>query len=95
MVSTLDVDEMGGSKELFDVWCGLAVLAFESGSDQVLEAATASMRAIIHKLGRHQDDIVQLLKIEEIASLCQRAAQCQHDQSKVNLLQVIHTCRAH
>ena len=91
MVSTLDIEEMGGSKQLFDIWCGLAVLAFENSnnSDQVLEAATSSMRAIIHKLARHQDDIVQLLKMEEIALLCQRTTQCQHDQSKVNLLQVV------
>ncbi len=91
MVMAFDVEDMGGSKELFDIWCSLAVVAFQGDkSDQMLAAATASMRAIIRKLSFHKD-IVNLLKIEDIALLCQRVADCTQPQSKVNLLQVLGT----
>ena len=52
----MTVEEMGGSKTLFDIWCNLGRVAFESNhiSDQLLEAATTSMRAIIQKLLLHQ-----------------------------------------
>ena len=66
IVTAFNVEEVGGGKELFDVWCNLAVLAFQEGqkSDQVLEAATTSMRAIIRKLSLHNDDmVVALLKV--------------------------------
>lgn len=91
MVMAFDVEDMGGSKELFDIWCGLAVVAFQGGKpDQMLAAATSSMRAIIRKLSYHKD-IVNLLKIEDIALLCQRVTDCTQPQSKVNLLQVLGT----
>lgn len=91
LVMAFEVDEMGGSKELFDIWCGLAVLTFEGNrSDEMMAAATASMRAIIRKLSFHKD-IVNLLKLEDIALLCQRVAECVQPQSKVNLLQVLGT----
>lgn len=86
-----DVDEIGGSKALFDIWCGLAVLTFQGEkSEQGLASATASMRSIIKKLSFHKD-IVNLLKLEDISLLCQRVLECTQPQSKVNLLQVLGT----
>lgn len=91
MVMALEVEEMGGSKELFDIWCGLAVLAFQGEiPDQTLAAATASMRAIIRKLACNRD-VVNLFKVEDIALLCQRVTACTEPQSKVNLLQILGT----
>ncbi|XP_057379053.1 HEAT repeat-containing protein 3-like [Daphnia carinata] len=90
MVMAFDVEDMGGSKELFDIWCSLAVVAFQGDkSDQMLAAATASMRAIIRKLSFHKD-IVNLLKLEDITLICQRVEYCQ-PQSKVNVLQILGT----
>lgn len=90
IVMAFEVEDMGGSKELFDIWCGLAVLAFQGDkSEQMLESATASMRAIIRKLSFHKD-IVNLLKLEDITLLCQRVDCCQ-PQSKVNVLQILGT----
>lgn len=94
IVTAFNVEEVGGGKELFDVWCNLAILAFQEGqkSDQVLEAATTSMRAIIRKLSLHNDDmVVSLLKVDDIAVLCQKVAVCLQTQSKVNLLQILGT----
>ena len=91
MVVAFDVEEIGGSKELFDIWCGLAILTFQGDkADQGLASATASMRAIIRKLSSHKD-IVNLLKLEDISILCQRVLECNQPQSKVNLLQVLGT----
>lgn len=91
MVMVFEVDDIGGSKDLFDIWCGLAVVAFQgSKSEQMLGSATASMRAIIRKLSYHKD-IVNLLKLEDITLLCQRVVDCSHPQSKVNLLQILGT----
>lgn len=90
IVMAFEVEDMGGSKELFDIWCGLAVLAFQGDkSEQMLESATASMRAIIRKLSFHKD-IVNLLKLEDITLLCKRVDCCQ-PQSKVNVLQILGT----
>lgn len=94
IVSAFNVEEVGGGKELFDVWCNLAMLGFQEGekSDQVLEAATTSMRAIIRKLSMHNDDmVVALLKVDDIAVLCQKMEVCLQTQSKVNLLQILGT----
>ena len=94
IVTAFNVEEVGGGKELFDVWCNLAVLAFQEGqkSDQVLEAATTSMRAIIRKLSLHNDDmVVALLKVDDISVLCQKVEVCSQTQSKVNLLQILGT----
>ena len=90
---SLRVEEMGGSKELFDIWCNLGRVAFHSNgkSDQVLEAATTSMRAIIQKLLLHHNDIVQLMKAEDVATLCQQLNNCTEPRAKVNLVQILGT----
>lgn len=91
LVSHFDVEEMGGGKELFYIWCGLAVLAFQGEkSAQVFEAATACMRSIMRKLSPFQD-IVQLLKVDDVGILCQRVVDCSLSQPKANLIQILGT----
>ncbi len=89
----MTVEEMGGSKTLFDIWCNLGRVAFESNhiSDQLLEAATTSMRAIIQKLLLHHNDVVHLMKIDDIGVLCQQLTSCTEPLSKVNLVQILGT----
>ena len=89
----LNVEEMAGHKGLFDIWCNLGRVAFEGSekSDQVLEAATTSMRAIIQKLLLQHGDIIDLLKVEDVAVLCGKVKNCSEPRSKVNLLQILGT----
>lgn len=93
LATSLSVDEMGGSKQLFDIWCNLGRVAFQSPcrSQQILEAATTSMRSIIHKFVELDSDIVHLIKVDDVAVLCQQLQTCTEPRSKVNMIQVLGT----
>ena len=87
LVTSLEVEEMGGAPNLYAMWCSLGAVAFQgscllNGNGALLEAATTSMRAILHRLTRH-DAVLHQLKMEDIVLLCQRLTQCNQPESKV------------
>jgi len=90
LVTSLNIEEMGGVAYIFEIWCSLGIMTFQAdNSDQVLEAATTSMRAIIHKLALQNHDIIGRCRSEDINNLCQKIANCSQAESKVNFLQII------
>jgi len=90
LVTCFNIDEMGGVAELFEIWCSLGVMTFQGvNSDQVTEAATTSMQAILRKLAQHNHDVVSRFQVDDVTNLCQKMTTCNQPESKVNFLQIV------
>lgn len=68
LISALDIQDIGGAQELFRIWSETSVLVFKSTDEdcQVLEAASAAMRAALQKFAQTSPEHPYEVQLQDI-----------------------------
>ncbi|XP_053391759.1 HEAT repeat-containing protein 3-like [Mercenaria mercenaria] len=94
LVSSLDTEALGGCQKLYTVWQGLLQLSTSQKSieeEEVLEAVTAAMRAVIQKLAEADPSKFQAVQPVDLQFMYEMSTKCQWPEVRVNAIRIVST----
>ncbi|XP_067004032.2 HEAT repeat-containing protein 3 [Anabrus simplex] len=94
ILSALDVDDLGGPSNLYKMWVSIGNLVFKQANPsdtELLEAATAAMRAALEKLAKVKSDLFGQLQESDIQLLFNGEQQCSDANVRANLIRIVGT----
>ncbi|KAK2577271.1 hypothetical protein KPH14_003408 [Odynerus spinipes] len=91
-ISSLDIDTLGGAENLYSIWCQIGTVVFKEANMndiELLESATAAMRATLQKLTEVQAKPFSKLTLSDIQPMLNGERQCSNANIRVNLIRIL------
>lgn len=98
LVSSLELEVLGGLDNLHTVWQGLVQLTatkHDGDRDGLLEAVTSAMRAVAHKLAEHESPKLFEVTSDDLQFLYEMGQQCSCPDVRVNAIRIVATFGTH
>ncbi|XP_012263420.2 HEAT repeat-containing protein 3 [Athalia rosae] len=92
LISSLDVDGLGGVDNLYRMWVEIGKVVFKEANPndiELLESATAAMRAALQKLVEIHADVFSQLKMIDVHVMLNGEQQCSNPNVRVNLVRIL------
>lgn len=92
LLAVMDMEELGGSNDLYNMWLETTKLVFEKTKAddlQLLEAATSVMRAAVQRLAAAKAMQFSTLSENDLQMLLQGASECKDAHVKANLIRIV------
>lgn len=92
LLSNLEIDAFGGVDNLYRKWLEIGTIAFKdvtSTNIELLEAATAAMRAILQQLTEIRANVFKQLTIDDFQPMLNGVRQCSNASVRVNLIRML------
>ncbi|XP_034236433.1 HEAT repeat-containing protein 3 [Thrips palmi] len=92
LLAVMDLEELGGSNDLYNMWLETTKLVFEKTKAddlQLLEAATSVMRAAVLRLAEAKATQFSTLTENDLKMLLQCESQCEHANVRANLIRIV------
>ncbi|XP_046602847.1 HEAT repeat-containing protein 3 [Neodiprion virginianus] len=92
LISTLDVDGLGGVENLYRMWVEIGNVVFKEADQNdiaLLESATAAMRAALQKLVEVRANVFSQLSMFDIQVMLNGEQQCPNPNVRVNLVRIV------
>ncbi|CAD1473283.1 unnamed protein product [Heterotrigona itama] len=94
LISSLEVDALGGVENIYRMWMDIGTTVFKDTNPNdidLLESATAAMRAAIQKLSEEKTNIFNQLTLADIQPILNGERQCSNTNIRVNLIRTLGT----
>ncbi|XP_043279904.1 HEAT repeat-containing protein 3 isoform X2 [Venturia canescens] len=92
LIASLDVDIFGGVEQLYRLWLQIGTIVFhdcEANDIELLESATAAMRAVVQKLAELRANTFEKLTIADIEPMLNGERHCTNPNIRVNLIRML------
>lgn len=92
LISCLEIDALGGIENIYRMWTEIGTIVFKDTSVndiELLESATAAMRAAIQKLSEEKVNIFNCLTLADVQPMLNRERQCLNANIQVNLIRIL------
>ncbi|KAG7210771.1 hypothetical protein KM043_012265 [Ampulex compressa] len=92
LMSSLETDSLGGVESLYKMWLEIGAVVFKEVNPndiELLESATAAMRASLQKLSESKANIFDRLTIEDIQPILNGERQCPNANVRANLIRIL------
>lgn len=93
IISALDVEAIGGSQRLYDIWQGLVKLGYlHTGGDvdlEYVEAASNALRAVVQKIAESKTTKFSDLMSTESLSMFETMRHCPRQEIRVNAVRIL------
>ncbi|XP_072760652.1 HEAT repeat-containing protein 3 [Anoplolepis gracilipes] len=93
LLSSIEIDVFGGVDNLYRKWLEIGTAVFKSydtsSNVELLEAATAAMRAILQQLAEVRATVFKQLTVQDFQPLLNCARQCPNASVRVNLIRML------
>ncbi|KAL4234956.1 ribosomal large subunit biogenesis [Mactra antiquata] len=94
LITTLDVDSLGGIEQLYNIWTGLLQLSTTKNcleNQELLESSTGVLRAVIQKIAEVDPSKFQDIQGSELQFMYEMSTKCQWSDVRVNTIRIIST----
>ncbi|EZA61547.1 hypothetical protein DMN91_003785 [Ooceraea biroi] len=93
LLPSLDIDAFGGIDNLYRKWLDIGTIVFKERDKnpdniQLLEAASAAMRAILEQLATVRANIFKVLTVSDIQPMLYAEPQCSNASIRVNIIRM-------
>ncbi|XP_017759343.1 PREDICTED: HEAT repeat-containing protein 3 [Eufriesea mexicana] len=92
LMSSLELDSLGGIEDIYRMWIDIGTVVFKDTSPddiELLESATAAMRAAIQKLSEGKVNIFEQLTLADVQPMLNGERQCPNTNVRVNLIRIL------
>lgn len=92
LISSLDVDTLGGAENLYKLWTEIGKVVFTDADPndiELLESATSAMRAALQKLAEVKANVFQQLSVADLQPMLNGERQCPNPNVRANLLRTL------
>ncbi|XP_003708346.1 HEAT repeat-containing protein 3 [Megachile rotundata] len=92
LISCLEMDTLGGIENIYRMWCNIGTVVFKDANPddtELLESATAAMRAALEKLSEAEVNVFNQLTLNDIHPMLNGERQCKDPNIRVNLLRIL------
>lgn len=92
LLSSVEIDVFGGVDNLYRKWLEIGTAVFKdvaSNDIELLEAATAAMRAILQQLAEVRANVFKQLTVDDFQPMLNGARQCSNASVRVNLIRML------
>ncbi|KAF7411193.1 hypothetical protein HZH66_000089 [Vespula vulgaris] len=91
-ISILDISMLGGVENLYSTWCEIGTIVFKDADMndiELLESATAALRAILQKLTEVQANTFSKLTVADIQPMLNGERHCPNANIRANLIRIL------
>ncbi|XP_050451278.1 HEAT repeat-containing protein 3 [Cataglyphis hispanica] len=92
LLPNIEIEVFGGVDNLYRKWLEIGTVIFKdvtSNDIELLEAATAAMRAILQQLAEVRANVFKQLTIDDVQPMLNGARQCSNVSVRVNLIRML------
>ncbi|XP_076233884.1 HEAT repeat-containing protein 3 [Calliopsis andreniformis] len=92
LISSLEIDALGGVENIYRMWMNLGKVVFKDADPndiELLESATAAMRAALQILSEEKANIFNQLTLADIQPLLNGERQCPNANVRANLIRIL------
>ncbi|GAB1859313.1 HEAT repeat-containing protein 3 [Camponotus japonicus] len=92
LLSSIEIDVFGGIDNLYRKWLEIGTAIFKdvtSNDIELLEAATAAMRAILQQLAEVRANVFKQLTVDDCQPMLNGVRQCSNANVRVNLIRML------
>lgn len=92
LIASLDIDVLGGMENLYGMWVDIGTAVFKNANPndiELLESATATMRAALQKLSEAKSNIFNQLTLTDIEPMLNGERQCPNANVQTNLIRIL------
>ncbi|KZC11750.1 HEAT repeat-containing protein 3 [Dufourea novaeangliae] len=92
LISCLELDALGGMEKIYRMWVNIGTVVFKDANPndtELLESATAAMRAILQKLSEVKPNVFNQLTLTDLQPMLNGERQCTNANVRANLLRIL------
>ncbi|XP_031829629.1 HEAT repeat-containing protein 3 [Nomia melanderi] len=92
LVSYLEIDAFGGLENIYRMWLNIGTVVFKDAKPndtELLESATAAMRAILQRLSEVKPNIFNQLTLVDLQPMLNGERQCTNANIRANLIRIL------
>ncbi|XP_043258219.1 HEAT repeat-containing protein 3 [Colletes gigas] len=92
LISSLEIDVLGGMENIYRMWVDIGTVVFKDANPndiELLESATATMRAVLQRLSEGKPNIFNQLTLADIQPMLNGEQQCSNANVRANLIRIV------